>query len=211
MPGWDLLLPFFAATIVFAIMPGPALLFTAAQTMTHGRSGGLMAAFGLHLGGFFHVIAAAAGLSALLAAVPTVYTVLKFVGAGYLIYLGLRMILTRDAVTSPVAAAPEGRRPKTLLQSITVEVLNPKTALFFIAFLPQFVDPAAALPIWAQMLILGVIVNMCLSSADLLVVLLTSSILNAVKRGQGRIRAMRWAGGSILIGLGVNLALSQRS
>jgi len=121
------------------------------------------------------------------------------------------MILTRDAVTSPVAAAPEGRRPKTLLQSITVEVLNPKTALFFIAFLPQFVDPAAALPIWAQMLILGVIVNMCLSSADLLVVLLTSSILNAVKRGQGRIRAMRWAGGSILIGLGVNLALSQRS
>lgn len=210
MPGWDLLLPFFAASLVFAIMPGPALLFTAAQTLAHGRHGGFMAAFGLHLGGFFHVIAAALGLSALLAAVPTVYTVLKFAGAAYLIYLGIRMILTKDREPGPVESPAAGKRPKTLLQSITVEVLNPKTALFFIAFLPQFVDPAAALPIWAQMLILGVIVNICLSSADILVVFLTSSILGAVRRGQNRIRAMRWAGGSILAGLGVHLALTDR-
>ncbi|MEC9264702.1 MAG: LysE family translocator [Pseudomonadota bacterium] len=211
MPAWDLLLPFMAATIVFAIMPGPALLYTAAQTLAHGRQGGFMAALGIHMGGFAHVAGAALGLSALFALVPTLYAGLKIAGAVYLIYIGYRIIRSRF---DPNADIPDGKparnSKRAFLQSVTVEVLNPKTALFYIAFLPQFVDPAAILPIWAQMLILGTVVNIAFSLADVVAVLLTSAVMTGLKRGEKAIRIARWAGGSILIGLGVHLALSER-
>ncbi len=211
MPAWDLLLPFMAATIVFAIMPGPALLYTAAQTLAHGRQGGFMAALGIHMGGFAHVAGAAQGLSALFALVPTLYAGLKIAGAVYLIYIGYRIIRSRF---DPNADIPNGKPARNgkraFLQSVTVEVLNPKTALFYIAFLPQFVDPAAILPIWAQMLILGTVVNIAFSLADVVAVLLTSAVMTGLKRGEKAIRIARWAGGSILIGLGVHLAISER-
>ncbi|MDW3204537.1 MAG: LysE family translocator [Alphaproteobacteria bacterium] len=212
MPGWDLMLPFLAATIVFAVMPGPALLYTAAQTLAHGRQGGFMAALGIHLGGFAHVAGAALGLSALFTLVPTLYAGLKIAGALYLIYIGYRILRSRldpDAVSSEIGR-PKRPGRRAFMQSITVEVLNPKTALFFIAFLPQFVDPAAALPIWAQMLILGTVVNLAFSAADVVAVMLTSAVMVGLKRGERAVRIARWAGGSILIGLGLHLAVSER-
>ncbi len=158
MPSFELMLSFAVATVLFAYFPGPALLYTAAQTLARGRRAGYMAALGIHVGGYVHVGAATLGLSAVFRHVPEAYLAVKLAGAAYLVYLGLVMLLRKpDERTLPRFAAKSGRR--AFAESIAVEILNPKVALFFLAFLPQFVDPAAALPVWAQFLILGMIVN----------------------------------------------------
>ena len=199
--------------MLFAYMPGPALLYAAAQTVARGRKAGLMAAFGLHIGGYFHVGAAAAGLSALFHAVPALYVVVKVVGAVYLIWLGVRMIWRavgiRKELINPISASTKSGR-RAFVESVTVEVLNPKTALFFIAFLPQFVDPSASFPIWLQFLILGTIVNIILASADLVCVYFAGIIVDKLRRSNRVDRIMEGLGGGILVGLGANLAL-QRS
>ena len=179
--------------------------------MAHGRRGGFLAVLGIHLGGFAHVIAAAAGLSAVFTHVPLAYTVLKVVGAVYLVWLGIGIIRTRMEVSPPReahAAATAGRRG-TFLHSMLVEVLNPKTALFFIAFLPQFAAADAGLPVWLQFLILGTVVNVAFSLADVVTVFLTDTVLAGLKRTATAQRLARWAGGSILIGLGAHLAASK--
>ncbi|HAE01431.1 MAG TPA: amino acid transporter [Rhodospirillaceae bacterium] len=214
MSNWDLLLPFLAATVVFALIPGPALLYTAAQTLAHGRRGGFMAALGLQIGGLFHVAAAALGLSALLAVVPTLYTALKIIGALYLVYMGISIIRTRLATEEAEPGALNGKVRKqgrsAFIQSMSVEMLNPKTAMFFVAFLPQFADPTASFPIWLQMLILGIIVNLAVTFADVAAVFLTNAVMAGLRKGRHTMRIARWAGGAILIGLGVNLAITQR-
>jgi threonine/homoserine/homoserine lactone efflux protein len=210
MPATELLLAFLAATAVFAYMPGPAMLYAAARTVSGGRGAGLMASLGIHLGGYAHVIAAAAGLSVLFHAVPVLYTFVKLAGAAYLVWLGVRLIrqTNEGLVEVPRVERKSGRA--AFLESITVEVLNPKTALFFLAFLPQFTDPAAALPIWAQLLVLGTIVNMMFSSADLICVLLAGAAVERLRRSSRAQRLARRAGGAILIGLGVKLALQRQ-
>lgn len=208
MPSLDYLLPFIAATAVFAYMPGPAMLYTAAQTLARGRAAGFMAALGIHVGGYGHVLAATLGLSAALRYVPELYMAVKLVGAAYLMWLGLRMLRQgRESAAVPRVAAKSARR--TFGESVAVEVLNPKVALFFIAFLPQFVDPAAALPVWAQFLILGTIVNLAFSSADIVVVVLASQIVQRAKRSGLGERIARLVGGSVLIGLGARMALAR--
>lgn len=209
MPPIDLMLAFLAATAVFAYMPGPAMLYAAAQTMARGRRAGWMAALGIHLGGYVHVVAAAAGLAVLFAAVPVLYAALKIAGAAYLVWLGLRLFLSQAPVAvSGLAVAPLSPR-RAFWESVTVEVLNPKTALFYLAFLPQFTDPAAALPVWAQLAILGTVVNVMFSSADVAAVLLADRVTGAMRASDRAARAVRRAGGAILVGLGVNLALSR--
>lgn len=208
MLSLDHLIPFAIATFLFAIFPGPALLYTAAQTLARGRRAGFMAALGIHIGGYAHVVAAALGLSAIFRHVPELYFALKIAGALYLIWLGIGLIRTRlDPDALPQVRAQSARR--ALLQSIVVELLNPKVALFFIAFLPQFVDPAAAFPLWLQFLILGVIVNAAFTAADLVTVLLTSSVLTGLRRSGAAQRAARIVGGSVLIGLGARLAIAR--
>lgn len=208
MPSLETLIAFFLATAIFAYIPGPAMLYATAQTLARGAKAGLMAALGLHVGGYMHVIAAAFGLAILFELVPPLYLVLKFVGAAYLIWLGLQMIRTRNA---RVHAEPQtGQDPKRAFrQSVLVEMLNPKTALFFVAFLPQFSDPAAALPIWAQLLILGTVVNIMFSSADLICVALAHRISIAVARSQSATARAKAFGGSILVGLGLAVALDR--
>ena len=212
MPSSELLAALFAATILFAYMPGPALLYTAAQTVARGRKAGLMAAFGLHIGGYLHVGAAAAGLSALFHAVPSMYLIVKIIGAGYLVVLGARMIWrafrVAQEVVNPIATRQKSAR-RAFVESVTVEVLNPKTALFFIAFLPQFVDPSAAFPIWLQFLILGTIVNVILASADLVCVFCAGIIVDKLRQSHRIARLMEGLGGGILVGLGANLALQR--
>jgi threonine/homoserine/homoserine lactone efflux protein len=210
MPTTELLIAFLAATAVFAYMPGPAMLYAAAQTMSGGRSAGLVASLGIHLGGYAHVIAAAAGLSVLFHAVPVLYTLVKLAGAAYLVWLGIRLIRQAgEASLAPPRAGSASGRP-AFLESVAVEVLNPKTALFFLAFLPQFTDASAALPIWMQLLLLGTIVNLMFSSADLICVLLAGAALERLRRSSRAQRIARRAGGAILIGLGVNLALHRQ-
>ncbi len=205
MPGADLLIPFALATLLFAYMPGPALLYTAAQTMARGRGAGLRAAFGIHMGCYVHVFAAVLGLSAVFRYVPEAYLGVKILGALYLVWLGISMIRGgRKPLEGSDVPARSGRR--AFIESFVVELLNPKVALFFIAFLPQFVDPAAALPIWLQSLILGVVVNLTFSSADVVTVFLTSAIVRRLKRSGRALVVARWFGGSILIALGAKLA-----
>lgn len=209
MPGLDLLIAFFVAAAIFAYMPGPAMLYAAAQTIARGRRSGWMAAFGIHIGGYAHVVAAALGLAMLFAAVPTLYVAVKIVGAAYLVWLGVKLFRSPDPVATSVAAIAVPSTRRAFWQSVTVEVLNPKTALFYLAFLPQFTDPAAALPIWAQLLVLGTVVNVMFSSADVLCVLLADKMTSLARRSQGGRRLVQRLGGGILVALGINLAASR--
>jgi threonine/homoserine/homoserine lactone efflux protein len=209
MPSSELLIAFILTTAVFAYIPGPAMIYAAAQTLARGRRGGLMATLGIHLGCYVHVIAAAAGLSLLFHAVPPLYSAVKLIGAGYLIWLGISLLRTRAAGNPALPATGRKSARRAFLESITVEVLNPKTAIFFMAFLPQFIDASAAFPIWLQFLILGAIVNLVFSSADLVCVFLAGAIIGRLKRSGGAQRMMQRAGGALLIGLGAHLALQK--
>jgi len=210
MPSTEMLIAFFVTTAIFAYIPGPAMLYAAAQTIARGRWSGLMATLGIHLGCYVHVMAAAAGLSVLFHAVPMLYLVVKLAGAAYLVWLGISMLRAKaegNDAALPALEAKSGRR--AFLESITVEVLNPKTALFFLAFLPQFIDASAGLPVWAQFLILGVIVNCAFSLADIITVLLASRVASGLRRSNRAQTAIRWTGGTILAGLGLRLALER--
>lgn len=208
MPPLDTLIAFFLATAIFAYMPGPGMLYASAQTLAKGTRAGLMATLGLHVGGYAHVIAAALGLALLFELVPPLYITLKLLGAGYLIWLGVQMLRTRKArITSDPSQTRDPTR--AFRQSITVEVLNPKTALFFMAFLPQFSDPSAVLPIWAQLLILGAIVNIMFSSGDLICVLLASRVSRLVTQSNRTTARIKALAGSILIGLGLAVAIDR--
>ena len=212
MPSSDLLLALLATAFLVAYIPGPALLYAAAQTLARGRKAGLLAALGLHVGGLVHVVAAAAGLSALFHAVPALYVIVKIIGAGYLILIGLTMIRQAWAVhmarLQPGAPSQKSGR-RAFIESVAVEVLNPKTALFFIAFLPQFVDSGAAFPVWMQLLILGIMVNIVLSSADLVCVFFAGVVVHKLRHSSRVSRLMGGLGGTGLVGLGVHLALQK--
>ena len=210
MPSLDLLIAFTAAAAIFAYMPGPSMLYTAAQTIGRGRKAGWFAVTGIHLGGYVHVIAAAMGLALLFELVPVLYLILKFAGAAYLIWLGLKLFFSKADTSGQDPAAGTKSPKRAFWESITVEILNPKTALFYVAFLPQFIDPAAAFPVWLQLFILGTVVNVMFSSADILCVLLADRITRMFKRSSGANRIVQRIGGSILIGLGINVALNRQ-
>lgn len=212
MPPVETLIAFALATAVFAYIPGPAMLYAAAQTLARGTRAGLLASLGLHIGGYVHVIAAAFGIAIFLEVVPQLYIALKLAGAAYLIWLGVQMIRTRTSGVAGDATthATHGGTPaRAFRQSVMVEMLNPKTALFFLAFLPQFSDPAASLPIWAQLLILGTIVNVVFSSADLVCVTLASRLQKVLARSNRATARARAVGGGILISLGIGVALDR--
>jgi threonine/homoserine/homoserine lactone efflux protein len=210
MPSTELFIAFLATTAIFAYMPGPAMLYAAAQTIARGRGAGLMASLGIHLGCYVHVIAAAAGLSVLFHAVPMLYMAVKFAGAAYLIWLGISLFRAKaqgDNAALPAIEAKSGRR--AFFESISVEVLNPKTAIFFMAFLPQFIDASAAFPVWLQFVILGTIVNLMFSSADIVCVVLAGAVITRLRRSSHAQRLMQRAGGAMLVGLGAHLAFQK--
>ncbi len=141
MPEPSTLLVFLGATLLLLVIPGPAVLYIVTRSVTQGRRAGLVSVLGIHLGSLVHVAAAVAGLSALIAASATAFTIVKFAGAGYLIYLGI--IAFRSAGKAEGFARPEPMSTRRIFwQGAIVNILNPKTALFFLAFVPQFVDPA---------------------------------------------------------------------
>ena len=208
MASWETLLAFATLTLLVAYFPGPALLYTAAQTIAHGRRAGFMAMLGIHLGCYVHVVAAAFGLSAIFKHVPELYLAVKLGGAAYLVWLGIAMIRSRMG-SADMPVAPPKTVKRALTDSFIVEILNPKVALFFIALLPQFVDPNAAFPVWVQFLILGTIVNFAFSSADFVTVIGASSVIRLMKRTRSGFAFGRWLGGSMMIGLGVKLAVDK--
>jgi len=208
MPPIDLLVTFLVSAALFAFIPGPAMLYAAARTLAGGRRAGLMAALGVHVGGYAHVLAAAAGLSVLFHAVPLIYMAVKLAGAAYLILMGWRMITSGDVAAT--AAVSTARTPvRAFAESIAVEVLNPKTAIFFLAFLPQFVAPAAGLPVWMQLFLLGAVTNLMFSLADLFAVLAASSVASRIGISPSLGRWLRRMAGSVLVGLGARLAFER--
>ena len=209
MPGLDQLIPFLIAAVIFAVIPGPAILYTAAQTMARGRRGGALAVLGIHIGGLVHIIAAAAGLSAIFTHAPLAYTILKICGAVYLVWLGIGILRGKlDASELPQMKSNLNKR--VFLDSMVVEILNPKVIIFYIAFLPQFVDPSASYPIWLQFTILGIINNILFTLVDIMVIFLTSAVISGLKKSDKAQKVMRLISGSTLMGLGVNLAVSER-
>jgi len=208
MPSFEILIAFFVTTAMFAYMPGPAMIYVSAQTLARGRRAGLMASLGVHLGGYIHVGAAAFGLAALLALVPQVYLAVKLAGALYLVFLGIMMIKNRNEQTVQQTGTQKDAH-QAFVESIIVEVLNPKTAIFFVAFLPQFVDLNAAWPVWVQMVVLGTIVNLLFSSADLFCVLFASLMIKRLRRSGAGAKWAKMAGGSFLVVLGAKLALDR--
>ena len=210
MPSFEILVAFVVATSIFAYMPGPSTLYAAAQTIARGRRAGWFAALGIHIGGYVHVLAAAVGLAILFQAIPILYLALKFAGAAYLIWLGISMFLTKaETATKPQVAGQKSAR-RAFWESVSVEVLNPKTAIFYVAFLPQFADPSAAFPIWVQLIILGTVVNIMFSSADAICVILADKVTTLFKASSSANRIAHKIGGSVLVALGVNLALDRR-
>ena len=210
MPAFELLLPFFLATAVFACVPGPGMFYAAAQTMARGRRAGWLSALGFHVAGYVHIAAAAFGLAVLLATIPVLYTIVKLAGAVYLVWLGIGFFRSADPSTLPRATAdakPDGRAVR---DSVVVELLNPKTAIFYLSFLPQFTDVAASLPVWGQILILGAIVNLMFSITDAVCILLSGTIVRRLTTSPGANRLARRIGGGVLVALGVNLAASRQ-
>ncbi|TCV71932.1 MULTISPECIES: LysE family translocator [Neorhizobium] len=209
MPTIDVLIAFAVTTALFAFIPGPAMLYAAARTMAGGRRAGLMAVLGINIGAYVHVIAAAAGLSALFNAVPVAYTIVKLVGALYLVWLGISLFRSRETGPEPSTVAMPKSARKAFFESVAVEVLNPKTAIFFLAFLPQFVDANASLPLWAQLAILGAIVNTIFTFADVVCVFLAGLIIEKVKQSSRTQKLVQRLGGTILVGLGLHVALQR--
>src|SRR4051812_32564545 len=171
MPAATEWLIFLAAAALFALVPGPGLLYVLARSLRGGRAEGVRSAIGNGVGALGHVVAAAVGLSAVLAASATAFTVLKLLGAGYLIYLGVRALLDRDRPAAGRTAEPPGGRRanrSAVTQGIVSELLNPKTALFFLAFLPHFVHegPVPAPLVFA---LLGTIAVVMAVTVDLVV------------------------------------------
>lgn len=209
MPSIEVLLAFAATTAVFAFIPGPAMLYAAARTMAGGRKAGLMAVLGIHTGAYVHIIAAAAGLSVLFHAAPLIYMGVKMAGAAYLVWLGISLFRAPD-MEGPAPALPAPKAGfRAFVESVTVEILNPKTIIFFTAFLPQFIDSNAALPVWMQFAVLGVAINLIFTLADVVCVFLAGLIVSRLRRSSTVQHLTRKAGGTLLIGLGAHLALQK--
>ena len=210
MPGTEYWLAFLLTAVLLAATPGPGLLYIAAQTIGRGRKAGWFSALGTHLASYGHIVAAAFGISLFLEAVPAAYLALKIVGAMYLFWLGIRFLVTEDTDARPDPEAAPKSHIKALRESFVVELTNPKSAVFFLAFLPQFADPAAAYPFWLQIILLGIIANVIFSLAELGCVVFADQVSAFVRGSRSAGRWMRRVAGSVLIGLGVKLLVSER-
>ena len=198
---------FLSAAILLAIAPGSGMLYVLARALGGGRREGLLSALGTFFGGMVHVFAAAAGVSIILARSAMVFAAVKYLGAGYLCFLGIRMILdARSDETISVAGLRPARNP--FWQGILTEVLNPKTALFFLSFIPQFVDRAHG-HVFLQFVSLGILSVTLNTAADIVVTLLAGTLGQRI-RGSARFRRrQRTLTGTVMIGLGAYLAFGE--
>jgi threonine/homoserine/homoserine lactone efflux protein len=195
---------FAAASVALLLVPGPAVLYIVTQSAEQGRSAGLASVAGIHIGTLVHVLAAALGLSALILASAVAFNAVKFAGAAYLVYLGVRKLLERPA---PAETEPRRAPLRTVfVRGTVVNVLNPKTALFFLAFLPQFVSPDRG-AVWSQVVVLGLVFVALGLVSDSAYALAGSAVGSLLRR---RRTAARRASGTIYVGLGAFAALTRR-
>lgn len=197
---------FFAASIILLLTPGPAVIYIVTRSVSQGRLAGLVSVLSVETGNLFHALAAALGLSALLLSSALAFTAVKYLGAGYLIYLGLRKLFGRENASEAAAAEPQSLR-RIFSQGLVVAILNPKTALFFVAFLPQFVDPAQG-ALAPQLLALGCLFVLMALVSDSLYALLAGSIAQRLKGKRSFGGLARYLTGGVYIGLGITAALA---
>jgi threonine/homoserine/homoserine lactone efflux protein len=206
MADLSTLLVFVLAAVVLVIIPGPNVLYISARSIHQGRAAGLVSSVGIETATIVHVALATAGVSAVLAASAAAFSVVKYAGAAYLVFLGIRTLLSRDT-HAEVDAPPTINLRRVYWQGFVVNLLNPKTALFFLAFLPQFVQPDRG-PVAIQTLVLGLVL-MTIGMGNNVAWALVAGRLGAVLRRNGRgSRVERWLTGGVYIGLGALTAFS---
>jgi threonine/homoserine/homoserine lactone efflux protein len=198
-------LVFLTAAVILAITPGPGIFYVLARSLRGGRKEGVLSAAGTFLGGLVHVAAAAFGLSAILAASAIAFETVRYAGAAYLIYLGYRMIRSRN---QDLALDSAGTSGGTFIQGVMTEVLNPKTALFFLSFIPQFVSVQQG-HVALQFLVLGAISVTLNTCADVLVACFAGPLGSSMKRNARLRSGQRTASGVAMIGLGVYVAAAR--
>jgi threonine/homoserine/homoserine lactone efflux protein len=201
---------FLTAALLLAIAPGPGMLYVLARTLAGGKREGVLSAFSTFLGGMVHVLAAALGISLILAESALAFSAVKYAGAAYLCFLGVQMILDARKEksippTDTPSSNPAARNP--LWQGIATEVLNPKTALFFLSFIPQFVDRSSG-HVFLQFVLLGTLSVALNTSADLIVIALAGPLGNKIRSSTTFRRRQRTLTGAIMIGLGGYVAIA---
>ena len=203
---------FLAAALVLAITPGPGLFYVAARTLAGGRAEGLASSFGTGLGGTVHVLAGALGVSAIVMASAELFAALKLVGAAYLVWIGVRTIVAarQEAGREPAAGpVPSVGVHRAFREGVLVEALNPKTAAFFLAFIPQFVSPDAG-PVALQFVVLGLLSVALNTLADVVVAFAAGRVRDGAATRPVLVRRLRTGSGAAMVALGLGLALARR-
>ena len=208
MPDPTLWGVFVVASVVPLLTPGPAVLYIVARSVQQGRAAGLASVLGIHLGTIVHIAAAAVGLSALIVSSALAFAVVKYLGAAYLIWIGIRTLMAGEPDADAPAPPPE-RLGRVFRDGFVVNLLNPKTAIFFLAFLPQFVDPARAAVHW-QILALGLTFMGLGILSDGMFALAAGTAGAFLRRSRRFLRLQRWFAGTSFIGLGLAAALAGR-
>lgn len=212
MPDFTQFAVYVAAAFLLAITPGPGIFYVAARTLAGGRAEGIASSFGTGLGGMVHVLAGSLGVSALVLASAELFTALKLAGAAYLVWLGFRTFQAarQDAanVLNGNTAEPPIGASKAFREGTMVEALNPKTAAFFLAFIPQFVDPTASVAL--QFVVLGFVSVALNTTADIVVAFAASGIRDGAAARPGLIKRLREVSGGAMVALGVGLAFARR-
>ena len=203
----SLLIAFLLAAVVLAITPGPGMAYVVARTVSGGRTEGLASCLGTGVGGMLHVLAGALGISLVVAQSALAFSLLKYAGAAYLVYLGIRLLLRKTAAAEAVKVSSQGVR-RAFLEGIAVEALNVKTALFFLAFLPQFIN--AGEPPVPQLVLLGTICVFLNTAVDVLAVFAADRIVASSAARATRARLLTRISGVTMLGLGAWLALTHR-
>ena len=210
MPDFSTFAVVAAAALALSLTPGPAVLYIVARGVEGGRPAGLVSALGIGLGGLVHVLFAAVGLSAILASSAAAFSVVKWLGVAYLVWLGFSQIFRRDAYAAAPETVERRRLPGVFWQGAIVNVLNPKTALFFLAFLPQFVDPALGSS-WLQMLMFGLTFAVAALATDSLYALLSGTVSDWIRRRYESAsfrHGQRYFSGGVYLALGFATAVS---
>ena len=200
MPDVGSIITFAIASVALLLIPGPAVIYILNRSVSDGREVGLSAVAGLELGNLVHAIAASAGLSAVLATSATAFNTVKWLGAGYLVFVGLRTLFTRPAAVATESSSVSRRR--TFVQGIVVNTLNPKVALFFLSYLPQFIDPDKGAA-WSQALVLGITFVLIGCVTDGMYALTASALRDKLLSGRTLPFVQRYVAGTVFIGLGV--------
>jgi threonine/homoserine/homoserine lactone efflux protein len=206
MPSASTLAVFLLASYALAIVPGPAVVYIVNRSLAQGRRAGAVSALGVATGGTVHVLAAAVGVSAVLASSAVAFAIVKYAGAAYLVYLGIRALRSTGTMIDMRLSRSSLRRIFT--QGVVVNVLNPKTALFFLSFFPQFIDPDAG-PVLSQMLVLGSVFIMAALSSDLLYAAAAGTIRHALERRPRLRKSNRWVTAGVFFSLGAAAAFGE--